>query len=213
MSPPRAPGCAARDNPFRVRRVLRLRYRLDAAGWQRLLDRFDRLDRRAALVGPQGSGKTTLLEDLEERLEDGGWRLLRLRLSRECRRLSRGEWARVAGAGREVLVTVDGVEQLMWWQRRRLERLSRGAGGLLVTRHRAGRLPTLHEHRTSPALLTALVADLVGREESARLEPELVRLFAVHRGNLRDCLRSLYDRWSGGVGTAFSPALANRQRR
>ena len=189
-------GCAARDNPFRVRRVLRLRYRLEEEGWRGLLERLDRLDRRAALVGPEGSGKTTLLEDLEGRLEDRGWRLLRLRLCCDRRRLGRGEWTRIAAAGGETVVTVDGVEQLSWWQRRRLERLSRRAGGLVVTSHRSGRLPTLREHRTSPELLTALVSDLVGRDTAARLEPELSRLFAVYDGNLRDCLRGLYDLWS-----------------
>ncbi|MEE8526723.1 MAG: hypothetical protein V3T72_22525 [Thermoanaerobaculia bacterium] len=206
MSPPRTRRCAARDNPFRVRRALRLRYRLDAAGWERLFERLEHLDHRAALVGPEGSGKTTLLEDLEGRLEDRGWRLLRLRLSRERRRLTRGEWARVADAGRRDLVTVDGFEQLTRWHRRRLERLTRWSGGLVVTSHRAGRLPTLREHRTSPTLLSALVTDLVGREETESLEPVLARLFAVHEGNLRDCLRSLYDRWA----TPASPGARRR---
>ncbi len=196
MSPPRTRGCAARDNPFCVRRVLGLRYRLDNDGWRRLLDRFESLDRRAALVGPEGSGKTTLLEDLEERLAAEGWTFLSLRLSRDRRRLSEDEWARLATTTGDTLVTVDGVEQLRWWQRRRLERLSQQAGGLLVTSHQPGRLPTLHQHRTSPELLEMLVAELVGSETAASLEPELVRLFADHDGNLRDCLRSLYDLWS-----------------
>ena len=194
-SAPRAAVCAARDNPFRVSRVLRLRYRLDDDAWGRLLERFEHLGRRAALVGPEGSGKSTLLEDLEERLEQNGWHLMRLRLDRERRRLSLGEWASVESAGRGDLITVDGFEQLAWWHGRLLERLSRRAGGLLVTSHRVGRLPVLREHRTDPEILEALVRDLVGRASAERLGPEFERLFVVHRGNLRDCLRSLYDLW------------------
>jgi hypothetical protein len=49
----------ARDNPFAVRRVLKLRYRLSESGWDELLARLERLDHRAAIVGAEGSGKTT----------------------------------------------------------------------------------------------------------------------------------------------------------
>lgn len=189
------PPRPARRNPFRVRRVLALRYRLDD-GWEPLLERLAGLGHRGALVGPEGSGKTTLLEDLEERLAAQGWRILRLRLSRERRRLDGEQWRSLEGAGPEDLITVDGVEQLPWWGWRRLERLSRRAGGLVITSHRPGRLPVLRRHRTSPGLLAELVADLVGHQRAQALRPELDRLFEAHRGNLRDCLRSLYDRWA-----------------
>ncbi len=83
----------ARQNPFRVRRLLALRYRLDGC-WEPLLERLAKLGRRAALVGPQGSGKTTLLEELEERLEAEGWRVVCLRLARDRRRLGHDDWRR-----------------------------------------------------------------------------------------------------------------------
>ncbi len=188
----------ARENPFRTCRVLELRYRLDPGGWDRLLERFERLGCRAALVGPEGSGKTTLLEDLGVRLERRGWRVVPLRLAPERRRPTPREWARIARAGRRRLVSVDGAEQLSWYGWRRLERASRRAGGLLVTLHRPGRLPALHRHRTTPRLLEELVADLVGRERVEALRGELEILFAAHRGNLRDCLRALYDQWAQG---------------
>ena len=129
MTGPRPAERRARDNPFRVRRVLDLRYRLNG-GWEPLLERLADLGYRAALVGPEGSGKTTLLEDLEERLEAQGWRFLRLRLSRERRRLDRGDWSRLERVGPGILITVDGVEQLSWWGWRRLEHLSLQAGAL-----------------------------------------------------------------------------------
>ena len=186
---------AARANPFRVSRVHRLRYRLSDAGWASLLDRLARLRHRAALVGPRGSGKTTLLEEIEGRLEAGGWRILRLRLRAERADLTPGEWRRVSRTGPGELVSLDGAEQLGWWRWRRLERLSRRAGGLLVTTHQPGRLPCLHRHRTRPELLIDLVRDLVGDAAALALRPHLERLFEIHRGNLRDCLRSLYDQW------------------
>ncbi len=189
--PRQAGPCLARANPFRVRRVLALRCRLDE-GWEPLLDRLERLDRRALLVGPQGSGKTTLLEELEERLEAQGWCVLRLRLARD-RRLSNNDWRRLERLGPGDLVSLDGLEQLPWWSWRRLARLSRRAGGVVATSHWPGRLPVLRRHRTDPRLLEELVAELVGRRRAASLRPELDRLFAAHRGNLRDCLRSLYD--------------------
>ena len=165
-------------------------------GWEPLLERFATLGRRAALVGPPGSGKTTLLEELEAVLEAEGWRVARLRLASDRRRLGDEDWKRLACLGPGDLVSIDGLEQLSWWSWRRLERLSRRADGLVATSHRPGRLPVLRRHRTDPRLLEELVADLVGRQQARSLRSELDHLFAAHRGNLRDCLRSLYDQWA-----------------
>ncbi len=189
----------ARQNPFRVNRVLSLRYRLDALGWRDLLDRWAELGQRAALVGPKGSGKTTLLEELEQRLEARGWHLVPLRLRHDRRRLNAADWRRLQDAGPRHLVTVDGVEQLSWWRWHQLSKHSQRAGGLIVTSHTPGRLPTLRRHQTDPSLLHALVTELVGTAQAARLAPELEQLFEQHQGNLRDCLRSLYDAWAGGT--------------
>ena len=88
---------------------------------------------------------------------------------------------------------LDGAEQpgvLSWrlfrWHARR-------AGGLLITTHRAGRLPTLHRCATTPALLRELVAALGENIDDA----EAARLHARHGGNLREALRELYDRHGG----------------
>ncbi len=189
---------SARTNPFRVSRVLTLRYRL-GEGWEQLLEDLARLDYRAALVGPEGSGKTTLLEDLEERLEAEGRMIHRIRLNREHRHLGHEDWRRLKHLGPRDLVTIDGLEQLGWWSWRRLERLGRRAGGILATSHRPGRLPVLRRHRTDPRLLEDLVAELIGEKNARSLRPELERLYTAHHGNLRDCLRSLYDRWAQGA--------------
>ncbi len=193
----------ARQNPFRAARIERLAYRLDEAGWTRLLARFDAAGARGLLVGPHGSGKTTLREELEARLAAAGWRVRTLVASdRQALAWSdlRACAADTADADQRTLLSIDGLDRLgtlAWW---RLRRLVGGRGGLLATSHVAGRLPTLHEHRTSPTLLRELVAELLppgATSPSARCD----LLFARHRGDVRSCLRELYDDWSAGTFT------------
>lgn len=187
--------CPARANPFRSGRVESLRFRLDASGWRDLMDRFAHLGYRAALVGPKGSGKTTLLEEIESLLERQGWRIRRWRLTRERRAPSAEDWGLAEMSGDRDLVSVDGAEQLSWWSWRRLAKTSRRAGGLLVTSHSPGLLPEIHTHQTSRELFLELVAELLDRSAAETLREELIRLFELHQGDLRECFRSLYDRW------------------
>jgi hypothetical protein len=180
----------ARDNPFAVRRVHAVRYRLAGVTWEELLDRLSALDFRAALVGPHGHGKTTLLEDLGARLSERGFRVRTATLHQGERRLGA---VRSAALFRDPdprdLLLVDGAEQLdplFWWT---LRLRGRGAAGLVVTSHRPGLLPTLHECRTTPELLAGIVAELEGRADGE----EIAALFGRHRGDLRLALRELYD--------------------
>jgi hypothetical protein len=57
-------------------------------------------------------------------------------------------------------------------------------------------LPSLREHRTSPELLADLVTELVGEAGRRALDGDLEELFEIHRGNVRNCLRQLYDQWA-----------------
>lgn len=191
------------------------------------MERFEEGGRRGALVGPRGHGKTTLWLEMASRLEHRGWQVHRLRLSSEARRPGREAARRLLDALRapsasNLVVAIDGAEQWSAWEwllwRWRLRR----AGGVLVTVHRPGRLPTLHRARTSPELLGELVRELLLGPESppaapsqtspsavdekgteieerrafwARVESSLPALYERHRGNLRACLRELYDRW------------------
>jgi len=183
----------AKDNPFAVDRVLRERYRLDERGWAELLRKWERQGRRGALVGPHGSGKTTLLEDLAVRLERDGWRLVWVRLSAEFSRLpERCDAGFFAGLGAKDVVLLDGAEQLGLLRWGIFRWRARNAGGLVITTHRAGRLPVLRRCATTAALLRELVAAL-GEAVSAE---EAARLHARHRGNVREALRELYDRSS-----------------
>lgn len=177
-----------RDNPFASHRVEGLRYRLpEGTTWDGLLERLAALGFRAALVGPHGHGKTTLLEDLAPRLTARGVRVRTVTLRQDERGV---DWKRLRGLGPDDVLFLDGAELLgrLAWLRVRF--LCRRAGGLIVTSHRPGLLPTLLECRTTPELLAGLVRELTGEE------PDTAELFARHGGNLRLVFWKLYDRYA-----------------
>lgn len=182
----------ARDNPFAVERVLRLRYRFRDDDWPSFLDRLQSLRNRAAIVGPKGSGKTTLLEDLAARLEARGLRVHRLFLNEQRRAYPTSFVRNVRDSlGERDFILFDGCEQLslpVWW---RFRWETRRAGGLVVTTHRPGRLSTLIECRTTCELFRELVGSL--RDPTTVAPEALDRLFEKHHGNLRDAIRELYD--------------------
>jgi len=204
-------GFTARHNPFRSERIEALRFRLDEAGWAALLDRLRALRYRGAIVGPEGSGKTTLLIELAERLRAESL-AARVLLADGSSRLSLAEFGRLLAEVRSPrgVLLWDGADRLGWWGWLRLRWTARGAGGLVVTLHRPGRLPTLHQCRTSPRLLADLARELL-HEASLDCRPspqELGRLFTACRGNLREAFRVLYDRCAAGKAGAASPTVS-----
>ncbi len=188
----------ARDNPFAVDRVLQIRYRFETDSLDTLCAKLELHGWRGAIVGPQGSGKTTLLEDLADRLAGDGWRILGARLSEEHPRFERA-WLRrfVADLGPHDLIVLDGAEQLSRWGWRRFQKLCRAAGGLIITTHGHGLLPTVYETSVSQQMLDEILDVLVPKAPSV-VRREACRLFALHCGNIRDVLRSLYDLWAEG---------------
>lgn len=183
----------ARDNPLRTERILKMRYRPQGITWSELLDRCEALRYRAALVGPFGSGKTTLLEDLEQRFSERGFGTRQIRLDVEHPEFRPGFMRSLTAelTPRDILL-FDGAEQMsplkwLWFKWR-----TRSAGGVLITVHQSGRLPTLWECHTSPALLAEIAADLLD-ESPGRLLQTAELLFRKHGGNLREALREWYE--------------------
>jgi hypothetical protein len=186
----------ARDNPFASDRLLTVRYRLDGLAWEALLRRLAQMKYRAAILGPKGSGKTTLLEDIEPRLQALGFVTHALRLT-EDQPLFPPAWTRqfLGGLSADDFVLLDGAEQMSqgaWW---RWRRGTRKAGGLLITSHRPGLLPTLLECATTPELLADIVSELLKGKDMPD-EARCRALYSRHRGDLREALREMYDEWA-----------------
>jgi hypothetical protein len=164
------------------------------------MERAEAMGWRGAIVGGQGRGKTTLLEDLAERISAGrwgGWEVRWVRLSAEKRGLSWGEWCGLAvGVDRRTIVFVDGAEQLWPACWLLVKWLSRRAGGLVITSHGEGLLPTIVRCETSADALAGVVGEL-GIDLAG---PEVQTVFSRHEGNVREALRELYDRWAGADG-------------
>lgn len=183
----------ARENPFRTGRVLSVRYRMPGGTLEDLLDRLKQFGYRGAIVGPKGTGKTTLLEDLEIALAALGFEVRRLRLDDRLKSFPRGFLKRFfAGVTTRDVILFDGAEQMSWVGWRWFKLRSKKAGGLLITSHRPGMLPTLRECTTSPDLLADIVTELLGAKPSLTRDTT-VELHLKHNGNLRDALREMYD--------------------
>ena len=204
----------ARDNPFATACVHRIRYRLPAGlTWDELVARLETMKWRGAIVGPEGAGKTTLLEDFAPRLIDRGFEIVWLRLTREKPRFSSATLRELASLHAGQLILFDGAEQLSCWGWWRFLRLARRTGGLLITSHRPGLLPSLLECGTTPELLAGIVADLLTDVPEAHVV-EARRLHRKHQGNLREALRELYDRRSDATESprAFLPPVGDHLR-
>jgi len=183
----------ARDNPFAVEHVHAIRYRPLHATFDQILARLRELNYRAAITGPEGSGKTTLLEDLERTFRAGGIKTNLVLVndaslcdSPACRRL-------LAELTRDQIILLDGADLIRRsdWSLLKRHTITH-AYGLVITSHRRGLLPTLIECSTSLALLRDIVTQLLPRDRTIPAE-FLNRLYECHQGNLRGCLRELYD--------------------
>ncbi|MHC4997087.1 MAG: hypothetical protein ACYTGQ_18765, partial [Planctomycetota bacterium] len=198
----------ARHNPFRVERLERLAFRHNTPHGvhaptpilihDQLIDRFEAQHRRAAIVGPHGSGKTTLLLELANHLQRRGYVSRHVFINLDSTQPDRDtlhEWTRDL-TPRHVLLLDGGCHLgLFRWRQLRRELKHANDPGLLITAHTTGRLPTLVRTATTPDLLQALIEKL-HPEPLPDHFPDTQQLFARHRGNLRDALRELFDRYA-----------------
>jgi len=189
----------ARDNPFSVDRVATIRYRPLDVPFDEILRRLRELNYRAAITGPDGSGKTTLLEDLQPVLQHKG---LKTRMvfvndtlpldSPACRRL-------LSELNRDEILLLDGADLISRasWSLLKRHTITH-ALGLVITSHKLGLLPTLIECTTTRTLLTEIVTTL--HPPDPMISADLLdTLYKRRNGNLRDCLRELYDLCAQGA--------------
>jgi hypothetical protein len=184
----------ARDNPFRMSCLETIPLALSAAELAVIWQRFRQQRNRGVLVGGHGSGKTTLRELMERQLTAAGQRVYSLVL-KDTDRLSWDFLCRqLPDLDDHTVLSVDGIDRLsalLWW---RLQRATQHCAGFLATSHVSGRLPVLHQHVTTPALLKQLVGTLTPDHHHFS-DHACQTLFTRHCGNIRDCLRELYDTW------------------
>lgn len=186
----------ARDNPFASHRIEALPFFFpEGDTWASFLTRLAAQRWRGSVVGLHGSGKTTLLEQLRPHLISQGFapHLLVLRAESTAKE-KRDLLAKVKELRAPDFLLLDGAEQLSSREWLAVESAAGPCAGCLITLHKASRLPVVLETEPSPALLQVLVHQLC----TAWLpDGEAPAMFERHGGNLRECLRELYDRWAG----------------
>jgi hypothetical protein len=153
------------------------------------------LDRQPALaiIGPHGTGKSTLLVAITAALDAAGRPVVLCRL--RCRRDGIEVFRAIGRARFGTTLLIDG------WERfgplaGRLAILGARLRGcrLIVTSHRPAGMPTALVTAGTLPLLAAIVARLPAHD--GLITPaDLADAFGRHRGNLRDALADLYDRF------------------
>jgi len=175
---------------FPPHHVLRYRYRLGERGLEALLEKFESLGRRAAIVG-EGRGKAALLEDLIGRLSARGVRFRGIVVAPGQRRLyDEQRETLLASLPPSHLLWIDGADELSRLSWIRIRRESRAAAGLLITACREGLLPTLHRGSADADALSEIVRDATGHGME-RFGVRADDLMRRHHGNVRDALREL----------------------
>lgn len=175
-------------NPFDPKRLEALAFRPQGVTWDQIVEHVEGSRLRGAIVGPHGSGKTALLNSLAAAFEMRGLEVVRLFVNTE-----RPNPGALPAPNPNTVVMFDGADLISPWRWLAVKKMPR----LIITSHREGMLPTLIQTATSPALLRALVMDLVGDEAAVSIDVD--DLFTRHNGNLRAALLELYDRHASAV--------------
>ena len=186
----------ARDNPFSAERIERIPFRPLRRSFDQLMVELERMKYCAAIIGTDGSGKTTLLGQIQEHLSRKGFvvKSIFTSLAEPFRRQGRRVFLAELKPGEIVLL--DGADHLsvLAWQRFKRSVLHL-AGRLVITSHKAALMPALLECWTTEKLLAELVEELLeGTDGIGQID--LSGIYNEHNGNIRDCLRHLYDIWA-----------------
>ncbi len=201
IEPPASPTCRtsprlSTDNPFSGGRIRpgTLEFLFEPEdSVQSCLQRLAQFGGWGQIRGPHGSGKSTLLHALAPRLHEAGMPIQHFTLRDGQRRLpiSREHWRTFEAP---LLVTIDGYEQLAWWERWRLKRRLRRRGcGLLVTTHRDMGLPDVYVTRPTVELARQVAEKLQAGWPTLIAPADVDLRFQQHRGDLRETMFALYD--------------------
>ena len=186
----------ARDNPFSAEKIERIRFRPHGRSFDQLMVELERMEYRAAIVGVDGSGKTTLLGEIQEYLVRSGFAVRSIFVSTSEPLTKQARRASLVGLERGEIVLLDGADHLSAFSWQGFKRsVLYSAGRLIITSHKAGLMPTLLECSTTEKLLAELVEELLGGMDGIG-KIDLTGIYREHNGNIRECLRHLYDVWA-----------------
>jgi energy-coupling factor transporter ATP-binding protein EcfA2 len=148
---------------------------------------------RGAIIGPHGSGKSSLLVALKPVLEARGRKVISQQLQGGEKQVRWGELD-LAGWTSQVLLIIDGYEQLSSWQRLLLQARCRLSGaGLLVTAHQPVGLQAIFTTKPTAELTQSVVNQLLPEEDVRILASDIEREFVRTKGDVRETLLALYD--------------------
>lgn len=185
----------ARENPFRSEAIDALAY-TPGGHVENLFRALPGQQFRGQIIGAKGTGKTTLLRDLQRLLENHHT-LVSMRLTEDFPGFTKNQWAQLTSSSKNTLVIIDGAEQLTSRHQKKLVRISKRWGGLILTSHQNLRkyektLPVLCVTRPNAEEFTILAQELDPSLTGDKTE----ELYTLHNGNLRNAFRHLYDLWA-----------------
>ncbi|MDA7503691.1 AAA family ATPase [bacterium] len=186
----------AKDNPYRVERIHSLPFLFSDQDFDRFYQVVEDHNFRGAIVGPHGSGKTTLVENLIKEFQSRQIQITHCRLKddgQSANYIRLRKW--IDQAPSDSILILDSAGLLSWWKWRGLLKESAKYKGLIITTHQPGRLTTLINTKPTFETLQSVIVHLKIAESPSK--SHLIELFNKHRGNIRECLRELYDEFAG----------------